>query len=424
MAEKKRTQRKPAAKKPASNKRKTTGTRKRTTRKKNTPIFESKQALILGGVLLVALAVFGGLFLGMKAATGDETPSASQEVQPSEQPDEEVAQTDYADIDKALKLAMFNLGIPKESITERSVMPGAENTVFYTMKLDKAEQEKLVEAASESFEKLGLKSSEEEGGLMAGNGEISVTLVFPEEKRVEKPVEKPEAVEKKPELGDDAPKMALLIDDCGYNLGLAKKLASLQYPVTMAVLPHLPYDRETADLARSGGKTVFLHMPMEPLSYPDTDPGKGALLLNMPPTLIEAQVKRNVESLGMIDGFNNHMGSAFTENGKKMQQVLTFMKSYTDTFVDSYTSPRSVAYETCVAAGYKCGHNRKFLDNKADAEYIKSKLRESADYAKKHGSVIAIGHLRDSTVDVLSTYLSEIERSGVKIVSVKELVGG
>jgi len=86
------------------------------------------------------------------------------------------------------------------------------------------------------------------------------------------------------------------------------------------------------------------------------------------------------------------------------------------------SSPNSVAFETCKdIETLKCGINKKFIDNSAEPEYIKNKLYEAAR-SLSNGDVIIIGHLRNSTVQVLNDILPELEKQGVKITSVKELV--
>ncbi len=213
-------------------------------------------------------------------------------------------------------------------------------------------------------------------------------------------------------------RIALLIDDCGMNLNLAERLASMKTPLAFAILPHQPYSRETADAVRKRGKIVFLHFPMEPESFPATDPGPGAVFLNMPETLIQAVTKSNVENLGRIDGANNHTGSALTADEVKIRQTLTALSEYTNTFVDSNTSSKSVAYQVCKDLGMRCGINRKFIDNENDHKYITSKLYEAAELAGKSGGIIVIGHLRPDTVTVLEEAIPRLESLGYRFVTI------
>ncbi|MGA1847354.1 divergent polysaccharide deacetylase family protein [Deferribacter abyssi] len=217
-------------------------------------------------------------------------------------------------------------------------------------------------------------------------------------------------------------RLVIIIDDCGNNIKLAKKLASLPYPITMSIIPFLKHSRETAKIARQYNKTVFLHLPMQPKTYPNTDPGKGAIYLNTPKSLIEIIIKKDIDNLGIIDGVNNHMGSALTENKEKMQQVLSILKKYTDTFIDSHTSTKTVAYEVCKSLKLKCGINRKFIDNLDNRNYIRKKLYESLSLFEKYNTIIIIGHLKENTIQVLEEELPQLRQKGITISRIEEVI--
>lgn len=73
------------------------------------------------------------------------------------------------------------------------------------------------------------------------------------------------------------PRVAIIMDDLGYDIQAARALLKLGFPVTFSVLPNVPYAFSTASLAHENGREVLLHIPMEPKSYPDADPGENAL---------------------------------------------------------------------------------------------------------------------------------------------------
>jgi polysaccharide deacetylase 2 family uncharacterized protein YibQ len=215
--------------------------------------------------------------------------------------------------------------------------------------------------------------------------------------------------------------IALLIDDAGMNIPLADRLSKLDVPLTFAIIPHTTYAKETAELVRSRGKGVFLHFPMQPEGYPNIDPGEGAALLDMPQTLIEALTESNVANIGAIDGANNHMGSAVTADAEKIRQVLTALSRYTDTFVDSKTTPNTAAYKVCKELGLKCAQNQRFLDNENDRAYITKKLYEAFSAADRGEAMIVIGHLRLDTVVVLETVVPELVKRGYRFIPISDL---
>ncbi len=219
-------------------------------------------------------------------------------------------------------------------------------------------------------------------------------------------------------------RMAILLDDAGANYEIIERfLMENKYPVAVAVLPYLQYSKEIAYAISSYKKTLFLHLPMQPKSYPTTDPGEGALLVNMPEVIVKELTKKALDSFDVyVDGVNNHMGSAFTEDREKMRQALSVVKGYTDLFVDSKTSSGSVAYDECVSQGMRCAMNNHFIDNQNDVNKIIEKLYEAAEYAKKHGEVLVIGHMRSKTLDALEIALPILEDRKIIIVPVEQVV--
>ncbi|NIQ04048.1 MAG: hypothetical protein GWM98_29840, partial [Nitrospinaceae bacterium] len=69
------------------------------------------------------------------------------------------------------------------------------------------------------------------------------------------------------------------MDDLGRNLARAREVVNLGLPVTFAILPGETFATDIALLAARSGYEIMVHLPMEPHSYPATDPGDDALLL-------------------------------------------------------------------------------------------------------------------------------------------------
>ena len=102
--------------------------------------------------------------------------------------------------------------------------------------------------------------------------------------------------------------------------------------------------------------------------------------------------------------------------------ILEASKQYTNRFVDSRTTAQTVALKECQKiSGYKCGENRIFIDNDNNEEAILTKIYEAAEKAKKEGSLIAIGHIRQNTLQALKIALPELEKRNYKLVSITEL---
>src|SRR3989338_4962354 len=61
-------------------------------------------------------------------------------------------------------------------------------------------------------------------------------------------------------------KIAVILDDWGNNFHLISHAIEINRPLTLSILPHLPFSRKIAQSAKARGLGVMLHMPMEALS--------------------------------------------------------------------------------------------------------------------------------------------------------------
>ena len=216
-------------------------------------------------------------------------------------------------------------------------------------------------------------------------------------------------------------KIAIIIDDIGYQIEIAEQIMSLNYPVAISVLPFLPHSQFVAQMAKEKGLTVLLHLPMEPHNA-NTDPGKGAIFTTMNEHEIKAKILANLKDIPNVDGVNNHMGSKATEDEFIMRTVLHELKERNLFFIDSMTSPHSIGYQLSKEMGLKTAQRTVFLDNEQNIDYIRNQVVVLKNTALKYGSAIAIGHPYCNTVDVLKELESIVEPEGVEIVPLKELL--
>lgn len=217
-------------------------------------------------------------------------------------------------------------------------------------------------------------------------------------------------------------KVAIVIDDLGQQIGPVLKLLEMESPVALAVLPHLKNSTHASRLGRLLGREVLLHLPMEPRDSATHDPGRGALTTSMTVEEISAELNSNLDSLPFVSGVNNHMGSRFTEDEQKMMVVATVLRERGLFFLDSFTSPKSVAEDVARSSGVLTARRNVFLDNERDPEYIRARVKELIRVAKKDGSAIAIGHPYPETIEVLREVLPGLEAQGISVVPLSELL--
>ena len=220
---------------------------------------------------------------------------------------------------------------------------------------------------------------------------------------------------------DGKPKVAIIIDDLGYQQEIAERILNLKFPITISVLPFLSDSQLVAKMAKEKGMTVLLHLPMEPHNS-NVNPGKGAIFSTMNEEEIRNKMLANLLEFPEADGVNNHMGSKITENIEIMMIVLDEIKRRDIFFIDSMTSPDSVGYKLSKELGIKTAFRSVFLDNEQDVDYIRNQVSLLKEFAIRNGSAIAIGHPYCNTIDVLNELDITLEAEGVEIVKLEELL--
>ncbi|RJP56223.1 MAG: divergent polysaccharide deacetylase family protein [Deltaproteobacteria bacterium] len=233
---------------------------------------------------------------------------------------------------------------------------------------------------------------------------------------------KPEDVISREITPHGAYKVAIVIDDLGYNNGNAEELLKIDAPLTFSIFPHGPYSKSLAQKAHTMGRDVMLHLPMEPYEYPQKNPGNGALLLAMNNEDLLKKLGADIGSVPFIKGVNNHMGSKFTEDEEKMRVVLNELEKRDLFFLDSRTSKNTVGYSVAKEMGIKVAERNIFLDNNQDLKSINAQIDKLAKLSLKNGSAIGIGHPYPATIKALEQMIPELKAKGIEVVPVSQLV--
>jgi polysaccharide deacetylase 2 family uncharacterized protein YibQ len=217
------------------------------------------------------------------------------------------------------------------------------------------------------------------------------------------------------------PRLALVIDDLGYELPSAERLFALPFRMTAAVLPNHPLSARLAERASQRGFEVLLHFPME--SAGGEEKAEGAeLRTGMTPQETSRMLEEMLASVPHAAGVSNHQGSRATADPALMRTLVAALRARRLFLVDSRTSPDSVAYNTARAAGLPATYRTVFLDDVAAPGAIAAQLALAERQAREHGWALAIGHPYRVTLDVLEEALPGIEARGVRLVYASEVV--
>ncbi|MEW6171333.1 MAG: divergent polysaccharide deacetylase family protein [Candidatus Omnitrophota bacterium] len=217
-------------------------------------------------------------------------------------------------------------------------------------------------------------------------------------------------------------RVSIILDDWGYNLEDINILKEIKEPITLAILPHLPYSKNVAEFAKQNGLNIILHMPLEPHTNPDVILEKNTILTTMDDDQIRNLLKSAMETTPGIKGINNHMGSRATEDERTMKIIFSELKKHKLFFLDSVSTNNSICKDLARKMHLGFAERNVFIDNEMDYTSIKNQILSLVDLAKKQGYAIGIGHDRKLTLEVLKDILPGLSKEGIKFVALSELV--
>ncbi|OQX86833.1 hypothetical protein B6D60_05365 [candidate division KSB1 bacterium 4484_87] len=218
-------------------------------------------------------------------------------------------------------------------------------------------------------------------------------------------------------------RMVIIIDDFGYARDeVSNAFLSLNYPVTLSIIPGQRYSRELKNRAVAAQKEVMIHLPMEPLAG-EVEHNGFTVMTQMRDEDIARRIEKAVEEIPEAVAVNNHMGSKATADSRVMDVVCRELKKYNLMFVDSRTTSKTVARKSAQRYRLPFLQRMVFLEGKDQREenYITQQFKKAVAIAKKKGYVVVIGHPYSETLHVLQRQLPALESQGVELVPVSRL---
>lgn len=205
---------------------------------------------------------------------------------------------------------------------------------------------------------------------------------------------------KNPQRFHKKPKVVIIIDDLANKKDI-KNFQSLHLKLTLSLFPKQFFSKNNPDIAKTL-EFYMIHLPLEAHNFEQ----QGVINLRIGDSLqtIEshiAQIKNDFPKLAYI---NNHTGSRYTESREDMQKLLQVLARHKISFVDSLTTSKSAAGKLLKEQNKIHIARNVFLDNEANVASITKQLNTALRIADKQGYVIAIGHPKQTTYQVLKEY--------------------
>ena len=218
----------------------------------------------------------------------------------------------------------------------------------------------------------------------------------------------------RPFLGDpDRPRIAIIVTKLGLSRARTEQaITELPPEVSLAFSPYGRGLEDWGRKARKAGHEVLLMVPMEPVGYPDNDPGPLALMTMLTPAENIDRLHRVLGRMTAYVGVVSEMGSRFTASSRALAPMIADLAGRGLLVVDSRTTARSVLADEVRAAGLPVAVNDRIVDNIADPDEIDRYLRELETLALRRGYALGMGRPYPVTIARITAWAKGLSDRG------------
>jgi len=209
--------------------------------------------------------------------------------------------------------------------------------------------------------------------------------------------------------------LLIIMDDIS-TIKEAKLIKNLKLNITPSIFPKTSTHPNTPKIAKMFD-LVMMHLPMEAKNW--KKPEIITLNISDSKKILKQKLNQDLKGFSNIIAINNHTGSKFTENKKKLKYIITLLKQRHIFFIDSKTTNKSKYIEIQKELGKKILQRDIFLDNVQEISYIKNQIKKAVRLAKKNGFAIAICHPHLETFKALNQSRQLLK--SVRLVKIDEL---
>src|SRR5262249_25452100 len=131
------------------------------------------------------------------------------------------------------------------------------------------------------------------------------------------------------------PKVSLIVGGLGLNSRMTQQaIETLPAEITLSFSPYAEGLQGWIDSARAHGHEVLLEAPMEPMDYPENDPGAYTLLANTQPSENVKKLEQVMSRASGYFGLTNYLGGRFLSSDAGYHTFSAALRGRGLAFVD------------------------------------------------------------------------------------------
>src|SRR6185369_14262851 len=222
---------------------------------------------------------------------------------------------------------------------------------------------------------------------------------------------------KRPFISNGRPKIALVIGGLGLNARATQQaIESLPPEITLSFTPYAEGLQGWIDEARAHGHEVLLETPMEPVDYPDNDPGPYTLMADGQPPETAKKLEWILSRATGYFGLTNYLGSRFLATDAAYNAFASGVRGRGLAFIDDGSAARRAG------GGLPRASAERVIDEQLSKPALDQQLVALEAGALQRGQALGSGFAYPVTLETVARWSQGLEQRGFQLAPASALV--
>ncbi len=219
----------------------------------------------------------------------------------------------------------------------------------------------------------------------------------------------PAQVYARPFKSNGRPKVSLIVGGLGLNSRATRQaIETLRPEITLSFVVYAEGLQGWIDMARANGHEVLIETPMEPVDYPDNDPGPYTLMAESQPPETVKKLEWILSRATGYFGLTNYLGSRFLATDPAYNAFAAAVKGRGLAFIDDGSAARR-------GGGMPRATAERVIDDKVSGPAIDQQLIALEAGALQRGQALGAGFAYPITLEKVAQWANEVETRGYQL---------
>jgi polysaccharide deacetylase 2 family uncharacterized protein YibQ len=230
-----------------------------------------------------------------------------------------------------------------------------------------------------------------------------------------------ETVRESYKVETDKPAIAIVVGGVGLTKSSMGRVLELPPIITLGLSPYAPNLNNFAKKIKSSRYDVLINLPLEPIHYPNDDPGPYAMISELTDEENFMRLEQVLSQFQGIKGVYSIENENFTRSITGTRVLLNTLKKkrllFLYEFSNKYSSIKTMKnYLNSVVI-----FNNVIIDDDVSPSGIMRGLEQLEYLAKKKGYAVGFARSYPNTIKALNEWLEELEEKNIQVLPISEL---